>query len=61
MQDWIKILVGLVQDDPNYTFGTTRPKDIKMATPEAKIEIRPDSRWEELVRLGEIFGKSTDK
>lgn len=61
MDDWIKILVALVTDDPTYDFGTKTEKDMKVATPEAEIEIREDERWDELVRLGEIFGRSVDK
>lgn len=61
MDEWIKMLVALVQDDSSYDFGTKTEKDLKVATPEATIEIRPDDRWDELVKLGEIFGKSVDK
>lgn len=58
MDDWIKILVEFVKSNPDYQFGTKTEKDLKVATPEAKIEILPDDRWDELVKLGEIFGKS---
>lgn len=61
MDDWIKILVAFVKVDTSYEHGTKSENEMKMATPEAKIEIRPDSRWDELVRLGELFGKSSDR
>lgn len=60
MGEWIKILVGFVQSDPDYQFGTKSERDLKVATPEAKIEILPDDRWDELVNLGDIFGKSAN-
>lgn len=50
-----------MKDDPDYCFGTKTEKDLKVATPEAKIDILADERWDELVRLGEIFGKSVDQ
>lgn len=61
MDDWIKILLALVKDDSSYEYGTKTEKEMKVATPEANIEILPDERWDELVKLGEIFGKSVDK
>lgn len=61
MQNWIDNLVAFVKNDTNYSYGTKAEQEMKMATPEAQIEIRPDPRWDELVRLGEIFGKSPDK
>lgn len=61
MQDWIGILVAFVKDDTNYVYGTKTEMEMKVATPEAKIEIQTDPRWDELVRLGEVFGKSSDK
>ncbi|KAH8895552.1 alpha/beta-hydrolase [Thozetella sp. PMI_491] len=60
MQDWIRILVALVQDDSSYDFGTTTVDQFKVATPDASIEIRSDPRWDELVTLGQIFGKAVD-
>lgn len=59
MQDWVNILLALVKDDRSYEFGTKTEKDMKVATPCASIEVQPDSRWEELVRLGEIFGMNS--
>lgn len=61
MQDWIGILVAFVNDDTAYDHGTKAEGEMKVATPEAKIEIQSDPRWDELVRLGEVFGKSSDQ
>lgn len=61
MDEWIKILVAFVKDDSSYRFGTKTEKDLKVAMPKAEIDMLVDERWDELVRLGEIFGKSVDK
>jgi uncharacterized protein YaiE (UPF0345 family) len=55
MKDWIQILTAFVNDDKGYKFGTTSNDQMKVMTAEGKIEIQPDERWEELVRLGNIF------
>lgn len=61
MQKWIDTLIALVKDEPDYDHGTRTVKEVVMATPEAEIEVRLDPRWDELVKLGEIFGNSSDK
>lgn len=61
MQKWIDTLVALVKDEADYDHGTESVKELVMATPEAKIEVCLDPRWDELVKLGEIFGSSSDK
>lgn len=61
MDDWIKVLVALVQNDPNYRHGTETEREMKVATPEAKIEVLADDRWDALIELGEKLGKSVDK
>lgn len=55
MEDWIQILTAFVNDDKEYEFGTTLIDQMKVMTPEGKIEIRLDDRWEELIKLGSIF------
>lgn len=55
MEDWIKILVAFVQDDLGYHFGTQTIQDMKIATPEGKIEVGKDERWDDLVALGKAF------
>lgn len=55
MKDWIQMLTAFVNDDKRYKLGTTSIDQMKVMTPEAKIEIRSDERWEELVKLGRIF------
>lgn len=51
-------MVALVKGDSRYDFGTKTEQDIKVATPQAKIDVQPDFRWEELLRLGELIGKT---
>lgn len=58
MEDWIQILIAFVNDDETYKFGTTSIDQMKVMTPEGKIEIRSDERWEELVKLGRIFARN---
>ncbi|KAF6810105.1 hypothetical protein CSOJ01_06517 [Colletotrichum sojae] len=55
LDDWIRTLVAFVQADETFTFGTSSIKEMKVMTPEGKIELRPDERWNELVGLGKIF------
>jgi uncharacterized protein YaiE (UPF0345 family) len=55
MEDWIKILVAFVNDDSDYDFGTKTVEQMIVATPEGRIEMQHDRRWDELERLGEIF------
>lgn len=55
MDEWIKILVAFVQNDRSYSFGTKSLDEMKVATPSATVEVQRDSRWQDLVRLGEIF------
>ncbi|KAK1992162.1 alpha/beta-hydrolase [Colletotrichum falcatum] len=55
MKDWIEILVAFVNNRETYQFGTKSVQEMKTMTPEGKIEIRQDSRWDDLVNLGNIF------
>ncbi|TDZ20062.1 putative esterase/lipase [Colletotrichum orbiculare MAFF 240422] len=55
MQDWIQILVALVNDDREYDFGTKSVDEMKVMTPEGTIEVRPDERWDELVECLPAF------
>ncbi|KAK1635554.1 Alpha/Beta hydrolase protein [Colletotrichum phormii] len=55
MEDWIQILVNFVNDTEAYEYGTKSVEEMKVLTPEATIEVRPDERWNELVKLGNIF------
>lgn len=61
MEKWIDTLIALVKDEADYDHGTRTVKEVVMATPEAEIEVRLDPRWDELVKLGEIFGNSSDR
>lgn len=60
MEDWIQILVAFVNDDPTFDFGTRRMEEMKVATPNGTIEVRSDDRWDELVRIGDIFAGKED-
>jgi uncharacterized protein YaiE (UPF0345 family) len=55
MEGWIQSFVAFVNDDPEYEFGTHGIDEMKVATPEGKIEIQIDQRWDELDKLGEVF------
>lgn len=55
MEDWIQILVAFVNNDGSYDFGTQKMEEMKIATPSGTIEVQNDERWDELVRIGDIF------
>lgn len=55
MKDWIQILTAFVNDDKEYEFGTTSINQMKVMTPEGGIKILLDERWEELIKIGNIF------
>jgi hypothetical protein len=55
MTDWIRILVAFVNNDETYEFGAKAVQEIKVITPEGTIEVQKDQRWDELVRIGNIF------
>lgn len=55
MEDWIELLVAFVNNDQTYDFGTNAIDEMKVASPEGKIETRKDERWDSLVKLGEVF------
>lgn len=55
MQDWLGILVAFVNDDPNYSFGTTSIREFKVLTSEGNIEIQEDARWDKLLELSHVF------
>jgi len=60
MDKWIDTLVAFVKNEQDYDHGTRTAREVVMATPEATVEVRLDPRWDELVKLGEIFGNSSD-
>ncbi|GLA30700.1 hypothetical protein AnigIFM63326_009134 [Aspergillus niger] len=55
MNEWIKILVSFVHDDNTYEFGTQSLDEFKVATPQGMVQVKRDPRWQELVKLGEVF------
>ncbi|KAL3463466.1 Alpha/Beta hydrolase protein [Aspergillus heterothallicus] len=59
MEGWIANLVAFVNDDdPSFAFGTRRVEEMKVVTPEGLIEVQEDARWEELLRIGEMFAQA---
>lgn len=55
MADWIRILVAFVNNDETYEYGSKTVQEMKVITPEGTIEVQKDQRWDELVRIGNIF------
>ena len=55
MEDWIQILAAFVNDDRSFDFDTRTIEEMKVATASGTIEIQYDDRWDELVRIGDIF------
>jgi hypothetical protein len=58
MNDWIRDLVAFVHNETEYKYGTSKGDEVKVATPSGGIEIQPDSRWNELLGLMEVFAGS---
>ena len=54
MEEWIQAFVAFVHDS-EYDYGTRTIDDIKVATPDCKIQVEKDERWLDLVKLGHIF------
>lgn len=54
MHGWIRDLVAFVNES-DHTYGTEKADEVKVATPEGRIEIQKDSRWSELLGLMEVF------
>lgn len=57
MRDWIQILVAFVHEDDSYVLGTKLIDEMKVATPDGRIEVLKDDRWDTLTRLGEAFAR----
>lgn len=57
MDQWIQILVAFVNDDKTYDFGTKAIDEYKALTPDMKIEVKKDARYEELKALGKLFAR----
>ena len=55
MEDWIQNLVAFVNDDAEFEFGTRRIEEMKVVSPEGRIEVVVDERWEELLKIGQMF------
>lgn len=55
MEGWIEAFVAFVNDDRDFEFGTRAIDELRVATPQGKIEIQKDVRWNELIKLGEVF------
>lgn len=55
MRRWIEDLTAFVAGNEDYRYGTIEQDDWKVITPDGRIVIEKDSRWEELLVLGEVF------
>ena len=55
MEDWIQILVAFVNDDRGFEFGAKTIEEMKVATPSGTIEVQQDGRWDELIKIGDVF------
>ncbi|BCR99630.1 uncharacterized protein AKAW2_41313A [Aspergillus luchuensis] len=55
MDDWIRDLVAFVNDQPDYDYGTRSADEYKVMTPEGKIEVQKDGRWDSLLQLMDVF------
>ncbi len=59
MHEWIRDLVAFVNDDSGHVYGTEKNDEVKVATPDGRIEIQKDSRWSELLSLMDVFAGSS--
>jgi uncharacterized protein YaiE (UPF0345 family) len=55
MDKWIKQFVAFVNNNQDYEFSTRAIDEMKVATPDGTIKIQNDQRWENLVKLGDVF------
>lgn len=55
MENWIRVLVAFVNDEESFDFGTRTVQEMRVATPQATIEVQKDQRWDELLQIGDIF------
>ncbi|KAL4752926.1 hypothetical protein BDW72DRAFT_211029 [Aspergillus terricola var. indicus] len=55
MHAWIRDLVAFVNDELDYVYGTEQVDEVKVVTPECRIEIQKDPRWNELLDLMAVF------
>lgn len=58
MEDWIANLVAFVHDYRSFDFGTRSISEMKVATPECRIEVKADDRWDRLIELATYFADS---
>lgn len=55
MDDWVRDLASFVRGDKAYSYGTQAANEHKVLTPQGTIDVQIDERWEELLRLMEVF------
>ncbi|KAM3086195.1 hypothetical protein ACMFMG_000332 [Clarireedia jacksonii] len=55
MEDWIADLAAFVGDEAGYDYKTRRIDELKVLTPDGRIEIQNDDRWRDLLNLAEVF------
>ncbi|KAL4976632.1 Alpha/Beta hydrolase protein [Aspergillus desertorum] len=59
MHAWIRDLAAFVNDESDYIYGTKEVDEVKVATPEGRIEIQKEPRWTELLDLLAVFAWSS--
>ncbi|RAL14676.1 carboxylesterase [Aspergillus homomorphus CBS 101889] len=55
MDAWIRDLAAFVNNEEGYSYGTRVADEYKVMTPEGKIAIQKDARWEHLLKLMDVF------
>ncbi|GMF78450.1 unnamed protein product [Aspergillus oryzae] len=55
MDNWIHDLVAFVNGDNGHSYGTKECDEYKVMTPDGNIEIQKDPRWDELLKLMDVF------
>jgi hypothetical protein len=55
MRDWVQDLAAFVSGGEDYSYGTNAIDEFKVATQEGEVEIQRDERWNELLKLADVF------
>ncbi|KAF7586077.1 hypothetical protein BBP40_009608 [Aspergillus hancockii] len=55
MHTWIRDLVAFVNGNNEHSYGTKKCDEYQVMTPEGNIETQRDARWNELLKLMDVF------
>jgi hypothetical protein len=55
MDTWISDLVAFVKGDNDHSYGTKDCDEYKVMTAEGDIKVQKDARWNELLKLMDVF------